>query len=218
MPVPQQVADQILSDCGRRCCLCRRFEPLRLQVHHIKPQAEGGTDDPANLIALCLNCHSSVHTKACLARNFTDEELKQHRDNTLRLVREGRLVGDGEVPGAFDEALKRFAAIFLGLEPSLTPRVELLPEAVEVLVAAARYGGLLYSVQYDGGWALQCGQAQFGGGLNDHRRMVKYQKAFSQLGCAGLVEQVREDLWQVTYDGYVVADQLIAAAKLRADV
>ena len=27
------------------------------QTHHIVPRAAGGTDDPANLIALCFPCH-----------------------------------------------------------------------------------------------------------------------------------------------------------------
>lgn len=29
------------------------------QVDHITPKAEGGTDDPANLQAICIPCHSA---------------------------------------------------------------------------------------------------------------------------------------------------------------
>ena len=31
------------------------------EVHHIKPRSEGGTDDSANLIILCPNCHRDQH-------------------------------------------------------------------------------------------------------------------------------------------------------------
>ena len=218
MPIPQPIADQLLADCGRRCCLCRRFQPLCLQVHHIQPQAEGGTDVPDNLITLCLNCHSSVHTKAGMARNFTFDELKLHRDNTIAAVHEGRLIGDGELPGAFDEMLKGLlAAILPALLPAAASKVHLLPEAVEVLVTAVKHGGMFYSVQYDGGWVLQCGPVQFGGNINDHRKLVRYQNAFNQLTQAGFVEQVSGTLCQVADDGYLLADQLIAAAAIRSN-
>jgi hypothetical protein len=32
-----------------------------LHIHHIKPRAEGGTDDPENLITLCSSHHRQVH-------------------------------------------------------------------------------------------------------------------------------------------------------------
>lgn len=218
MPIPQHLVDQLLSDCGRRCCICRRFQPLSLQMHHIQPQADGGTDAPDNLIALCLNCHSSVHTKAGMARNFTFDELKLHKSNIIAAVRDGPPTVDSEPPGAFEEMLKGLlAAIRPELVPATAPRVDLLPEAVEVLLTAARSGGTLLAVPFDGGWVLQCGQSQFGGDFSDHRRMVKYQKALDQLEQAGLVEQVRGTLWQVAYDGYLLADQLIAAASIRPD-
>ena len=218
MSIPQPVADQLLAACGRHCCLCRRFQPLCLQVHHIRPQAEGGTGDPDNLIALCLNCHSSVHTKARMVRNFTFDELKLHRHKTITAVCEGRLVGDSDTPAAFDEMLKGLlAAILPALAPATPSKAHLLPEAVEVLVTAAKHGGIFNSVQYDGGWVLQCGQAQFGGDINDHRRLVKYQKALDQLARSGLVERVRNSLWQVTYGGYLLADRLIAATIIRSD-
>lgn len=32
-------------------------------VHHIKPLAEGGTNDESNLISLCKSCHSRLHAE-----------------------------------------------------------------------------------------------------------------------------------------------------------
>jgi hypothetical protein len=33
---------------------CRRY---RLSAHHITPRAEGGADQPSNLVSLCVICH-----------------------------------------------------------------------------------------------------------------------------------------------------------------
>lgn len=33
----------------------------RLEVHHVVPRANGGSNDPANLITLCPACHEDVH-------------------------------------------------------------------------------------------------------------------------------------------------------------
>ena len=91
MGIPESVVADLLAKCGRCCCICRRFEPLHLHIHHIIEVADGGTDDPDNLIPSCLTCHSDVHTKTKLTRRFTPNELKQHRDLVFRLVAEGKL-------------------------------------------------------------------------------------------------------------------------------
>ena len=229
MPIPQDHVDKLLADCGRRCCICRRFRPLHLQVHHIQPREEGGTNDPDNLIALCVTCHSSVHTKTRMTRNFTVAELRQHRDNTVKAVRDGRLVRGPEPPGAYRAASDGLQA---GISPVPTgdaaPRMRLPPEAAEVLLAAVRCGGRLVEIRYDGGWILQCmpdaeipqggvrqhGTAQFGGGA-DHRTQALYREAFGQLVEIGLVTPAGDNWFDVSHDGYLLADQLIAEEELR---
>jgi len=54
-------------------------------------QSAGGTDDIDNLIAICLTCHSDVHTRTQFTRRFTVAELKLHREAVYRLVTEGVL-------------------------------------------------------------------------------------------------------------------------------
>ena len=44
------------------CLKAGRFVPVE-QVHHIRPLAEGGTNDEDNLISLCMSCHSHIHAK-----------------------------------------------------------------------------------------------------------------------------------------------------------
>lgn len=43
-----------------------------LEIHHIKPVAEGGGDEPENLITLCHSCHLKRHEQM---RNQADEEV-----------------------------------------------------------------------------------------------------------------------------------------------
>ncbi|MEZ4398153.1 MAG: HNH endonuclease [Candidatus Krumholzibacteriia bacterium] len=58
---------KILARDGHRCqgpgCTSTRY----LEVHHRKPRANGGTNDPSNLITLCSACHQLHHERG-LAR------------------------------------------------------------------------------------------------------------------------------------------------------
>ena len=40
------------------CVACNEKEDL--QHHHLVTKAEGGTDDPTNLITLCWSCHMKL--------------------------------------------------------------------------------------------------------------------------------------------------------------
>lgn len=42
-----------------QCQLKGRYTPAT-EVHHIKPLADGGTNDEKNLMALCKSCHSRI--------------------------------------------------------------------------------------------------------------------------------------------------------------
>lgn len=46
---------EILSRDGNQCVLCESSE--NLEVHHIRPRADWGNDDPTNLVTLCKHCH-----------------------------------------------------------------------------------------------------------------------------------------------------------------
>ncbi len=73
-------AEKLLSECGRRCCICGYLH--RIQVHHIVP----GDDNIENGIPLCPNCHDEVHTAYSpgrTTRTYSTEELKQHRKRTI---------------------------------------------------------------------------------------------------------------------------------------
>lgn len=44
---------------GYRCALCDSTRYL--QIHHVVPRGQGGTDSPHNLITLCSDCHALAH-------------------------------------------------------------------------------------------------------------------------------------------------------------
>lgn len=85
MAFDQGEADNLLAQTGRRCCICKRLHGV--QLHHITPREEGGSDDIENAIPLCPNCHDEVHigyASGRVTRRYTSGELKQHRQMTIQ--------------------------------------------------------------------------------------------------------------------------------------
>jgi len=93
MPFPPQVTEDLLVKAARCCCLCRQYKGTKIEVHHIVPQADGGTDDFDNGIPLCFDCHAEVETyndKHPRGRKFRPSELKRLRDEWFQLVASGK--------------------------------------------------------------------------------------------------------------------------------
>jgi 5-methylcytosine-specific restriction endonuclease McrA len=51
----------ILARDGWRCQICGSMQ--NLQAHHLKFRSQPGDDVEQNLITLCTECHSAVHSK-----------------------------------------------------------------------------------------------------------------------------------------------------------
>lgn len=60
-PITREIRQQVLHEAGYKCAnpACRII--LTIDVHHLDYVSEGGSNQPANLIALCPNCHSLHH-------------------------------------------------------------------------------------------------------------------------------------------------------------
>jgi len=105
MPFPPQVKTEALVACGRCCCVCNRFCGVRIECHHIVPEAQGGDDSLENCIPLCFDCHAEAehynprHPKG---NKFSIEELRGHRDRWYRQ----RSLLDAEDE---DESIPRFS-------------------------------------------------------------------------------------------------------------
>ncbi len=51
-----------IRERNKGCCeVCGFFCHPIMHVHHVKPVSKGGDGYPSNLIALCPNCHATIH-------------------------------------------------------------------------------------------------------------------------------------------------------------
>jgi HNH endonuclease len=59
--LPKKTRVDVLTEAGFRCAVptCRGI--LAMDLHHITEVSKGGGNTPANLIALCPNCHRLYH-------------------------------------------------------------------------------------------------------------------------------------------------------------
>ena len=54
MSFPAQVAKRVRKRAHFQCCLCKS---VGVDIHHIVPKSQGGTDDIENAAPLCPSCH-----------------------------------------------------------------------------------------------------------------------------------------------------------------
>jgi len=56
---------------GNICQQCKgKSGSKKIEVHHIKPRSEGGTNHPTNLICLCHDCHTKHHKGVLKLKKF----------------------------------------------------------------------------------------------------------------------------------------------------
>lgn len=113
MQFKQSDVDQLLAECGRMCCICKKLH--QVQVHHIVPTSEGGNDDIDNGITLCPNCHDEVHgrshySQGCTSRLYSLAELKAHREHTMKVARREKDWAPGSEAWSEDRNLILFYA------------------------------------------------------------------------------------------------------------
>ncbi|MCA9178399.1 MAG: HNH endonuclease [Planctomycetales bacterium] len=84
MPFPPIVKEDALVACGRHCCICHKFCGIKMEVHHIREESDGGDNTTDNAIPLCFDCHADMRSydhKHPKGNKYTERELKRHRDN-----------------------------------------------------------------------------------------------------------------------------------------
>jgi 5-methylcytosine-specific restriction endonuclease McrA len=59
-PIPPKVREAVKTRADFRCELCRKHGE-HLHVHHRRLRSQGGTNDPANLLYACYECHNEIH-------------------------------------------------------------------------------------------------------------------------------------------------------------
>ncbi len=73
----------ILSRDGRQCVNCSA--QTNLEVHHVVPLHQGGTNRPTNLVTVCQSCHAGSHEK-----NVHDPNGETENEHWLPTVNEVR--------------------------------------------------------------------------------------------------------------------------------
>lgn len=95
MPFSNEIKIEAMVACGRFCPICRKPCGNNMELHHIKPEAEGGDNSYDNAIPLCFDCHAEVgqyNSKHPKGIKFTEKELRQHRDNWYGKISESPAV------------------------------------------------------------------------------------------------------------------------------
>lgn len=136
MPFSPEVKANALIASGRHCCVCHKFCGVRVECHHILPEAKGGSDDLENCIPLCFDCHAEVehyNSQHPKGNKFTVAELRGHRDNWQGLHRASLI----EAPATRASACKSNE----DSSPDVSDPSE--PEVVILLCLASRPTGLI---------------------------------------------------------------------------
>ncbi|HEX6749068.1 MAG TPA: HNH endonuclease [Longimicrobium sp.] len=60
--IPRRTAKLVFQQCDSRCAFCGDQEISVLDIHHIIPRRDGGSNDLENLLVACKNCHARVET------------------------------------------------------------------------------------------------------------------------------------------------------------
>ena len=87
---------------------------MKIEIDHIVPLADGGTDDAENAIPVCFGCHAEIHSyndRHPRGRKFLPEELRAHKAQWLQtchahpelLVAAARTADVGPLQALIDE-------------------------------------------------------------------------------------------------------------------
>lgn len=80
---PPAIRQEALVKSKRHCCICQEFAGRSTEVHHIVPEADGGSNELENTIVLCLRCHAEAghyNPKHPIGNKYSPKELRRLRD------------------------------------------------------------------------------------------------------------------------------------------
>ncbi|WP_394136490.1 HNH endonuclease [Aliivibrio fischeri] len=118
-----KIKEDAMVASGRHCCLCHKFCGIKIEIHHIKPRAEGGPDTLQNAIPLCFDCHADMRTydaKHPKGTKYTEGELTRFRDDWFQKVRGSAGVQLGNAVAETDKLIYEKLLATLPWEGSLS--------------------------------------------------------------------------------------------------
>ena len=107
MPFSPAVRKEALIASARHCSVCHRYKGVKVEVHHIVPESEGGSNEIENAIVLCFDCHADAgHYNPNHPRGtkMSPEELREAKDWWQMMVQGNRI----EPPELEDVAYCRY--------------------------------------------------------------------------------------------------------------
>lgn len=84
------IKQQAMLASGRHCCVCHRYKGVKIEVHHIVQEADGGPNNFENAIPLCFDCHSDAghfNVRHPRGTKFSKEELIKSRDTWYESIK-----------------------------------------------------------------------------------------------------------------------------------
>jgi hypothetical protein len=79
----RKVREDELVASARHCCACNRYKGLKIEVHHIIQEADGGENTSDNAIALCFDCHADAghyNSRHPKGTRISPNELRKHKE------------------------------------------------------------------------------------------------------------------------------------------
>jgi hypothetical protein len=92
MSFRQEIRRAALVASARHCCVCQRYKGVRVEVHHIVPEADGGPNTLDNAIVLCFDCHADAghyNQRHPRGTKFSRAELRAAKEKWFGIVSEG---------------------------------------------------------------------------------------------------------------------------------
>lgn len=71
--IPLKTQKRIFQEANSQCAFCHESSVEALEIHHINERANGGGNEPENLILVCANCHEKI-TNGSLTRSSVIEK------------------------------------------------------------------------------------------------------------------------------------------------
>jgi hypothetical protein len=88
VPIPPEIAAEVLFKSNRICCVCR-LKNKPIQIHHIDGNHQN--NDINNLSVLCLDCHTETQITGGFHRKLTPDLVTLFRDDWLKQVSKERV-------------------------------------------------------------------------------------------------------------------------------
>jgi hypothetical protein len=90
VPIPQDLADELLFRSDRTCCVCR-LSNKPVQIHHIND--DPSDNRPDNLAVLCVVCHNETQITGGFGRKLNAGQVTWYRNDWLAFVEARRTGG-----------------------------------------------------------------------------------------------------------------------------